>query len=81
MQQLTLQFDGYAPIGQSVDASAAKERNVNSNQSVGFSVGNVLFLVRKLVVSRKETLRLYASASLCVAMAFGIMFVSAIIGG
>ncbi len=26
MQQLTLQFDGFAPIGQSVDAPAAKEQ-------------------------------------------------------
>ena len=35
MRQLELQFDGFAPVGQALDASAAKQRMVQADVAAG----------------------------------------------
>ena len=72
MQQLTLQFDGFAPIGQTLDVTATTRRTV---QAMDFA--RAASMVKAFV----PTLILYAKAALCVASAFGMMFFAAMIGG
>ncbi|MBR2290793.1 MAG: hypothetical protein IJ868_00565 [Prevotella sp.] len=81
MQQLTLQFDGFAPIGQSIDVTpATKERKIRlSDLSIGYALRqqNPARAVEKVF----ETVRLYALATLSVMFGFSLMFLAAIIGG
>lgn len=81
MQQLTIQFEGYADeYRQPIDVSATTRRSVklvhllpgwamkqdNPSQALARVMGN---------------LKLFAQGALCVAFGFGLMFLAAIIGG
>lgn len=80
MQQLTLQFDGYADSRPVIDVSTTKPcsvklvhllpgwamKQVNPSQALARVMGN---------------LKLFAQGALCVAFGFGLMFLAAIIGG
>lgn len=92
MQQLTLQFDGYAPIGRPETLGTAKQCKAVPNSS---HAGNSVFPRWEQAVSLLETatqvltkgstlrssLALYAQAALFVCFGFGMVFVAAIIGG
>lgn len=80
MQQLTLQFDGYAPIGGSVDVSATKQRSVKlSHLLPGWALRQ---LKPSVALSRvMANVKLFAQATLCVLFGFGMMFFAALIGG
>ena len=81
MQQLTLQFDGYAPIGQAKTQGTAKKchRFKISELSIGWAIkqANASAAIQK-VMSR---VKLFSQAALCVAFGFSLMFLAALIGG
>lgn len=80
MQQLTLQFDGYADTQQHIDGSAPKQRSVKLSDILpGWALlqRNPSQALARVV----SNIKLFAQASLCVLFGFGLMFISAIIGG
>ena len=81
MQQLTLQFEGYAPIGQAKTQGTAKQchRVKISELSIGWAIkqANASAAIQK-VMSR---VKLFSQAAAAVAFGFGLVFLSAIIGG
>lgn len=81
MQQLTLQFDGYAPIGQAETQGTAKQchRVRMCELSVGWALKQVnASAALQKVVSR---VKLFSQAAAAVSFGFGLMFLAAIIGG
>lgn len=80
MQQLTLQFDGYAPIGGSIDVGPTKRRSLKLNHLLpGWALlqRNPSAALQKVI----SNVKLFAQATLCVCFGFGMMFLAAIIGG
>ena len=80
MQQLTLQFDGYAPLGTPVNVGATKQRSVKLPHLLpGWALlqQNPSAALQKVI----SNVKLFAQATLCVCFGFGIMFLAAIIGG
>lgn len=83
MQQLTLQFDGYAddcrqPIG--VTATTQRKRSFKANElSFGWAMKqkDVIAAIHKV----GGNLVLYAQGAFFVAFAFGLMYFAAIFGG
>lgn len=81
MQQLTLQFDGYAPIGQAEKQGTAKQchRVKISELSVGWALKQVnASAALQKVVSR---VKLFSQAAVVVAFGFSLLFLAAIIEG
>ena len=72
MQQLTLQFDGFAKVQQPLDVTATKQRTAQA-----LDIARAASTVKAFMPS----VILYAKAAFCVASAFGMMFVAAVIGG
>ena len=72
MQQMTLQFDGFAQVQQPLDVTATKQRTAQA-----LDIARAASLVKAFMPS----VILFAKAALCVASAFGFMFFAAIIGG
>ena len=80
MQQLTFQFDGYAPIGGSIDAGATKQRSLKLSDILpGWALlqRNPSQALARVV----SNIKIFAQATLCVLFSFGLVFLSAIIGG
>lgn len=80
MQQLTIQFDGYAPAGGSIDAGAAKRRSLKLSDILpGWALlqQNPSEALDRVVANA----RIFASATLCVCFGFSLMFLAAVIGG
>ena len=80
MQQLTLQFDGYADSRPVIDVGATKQRSVKLNHLLpGWALlqQNPSAALQKVV----SNVRLFAQATLCVLFGFGMMFLAAVIGG
>ena len=83
MQQLTLQFDGCAPIGQPETQGTAKQCRKRIVKACELSVG---WALRQLdpsaalsgVVAR---VKLLAQGAFLVVFGFGMMFLAALIGG
>lgn len=81
MQQLTLQFDGYAPIGQAKTQGTARQchRVKISELSIGWALKQVnASAALQQVVSR---VKLISQAAAAVAFGFSLMFLASIIGG
>ena len=88
MQQLTLQFDGYADSRPVIDAGTAKRCKKAEDRS---HVGNVVFPywekiiptlgIKSALREAKSSLILSAQAAFCMAFGFGMMFLAALIGG
>jgi len=81
MQQLTLQFDGYAPIGQAETQGTARQchRVKISEISIGWALKQVnASAALQRVVSR---VKLFSQAAAAVAFGFSLMFLASIIGG
>ena len=76
MQQLTLQFDGYA------DESRQPETQGTAKECT-MDIVEVMTLSRSIATLKKASYQLksLAQAILCVAFCFSLMFVAAIIGG
>ena len=81
MQQLTLQFEGYAPIGQAKTQGTAKQC-----KSFKFfpvlkvleRTGNLRGISLNRVISH---VKLFSQAAAAVTFGFGLMFLASIIGG
>ena len=81
MQQLTLQFEGYAPIGQAKTQGTAKQC-----KSFKFfpvlkvleRTGNLRGISLNRVISH---VKLFSQAAAAVTFGFGLMFLAAVIGG
>ena len=81
MQQLTLQFDGYAPIGQAKTQGTAKQC-----KSFKFfpvlkvleRTGNLRGISLNRVISH---VKLFSQAAAAVTFGFGLIFLAALIGG
>ena len=81
MQQLTLQFDGYAPIGQAKTQGTAKQcHRVKLHEiSVGWALRQVnASAALQQVVSR---VKFFSQAAVVVAFGFSLLFLAAIIEG
>ena len=83
MQQLTLQFEGFAPIGQPKTHSTATQCNPVSEAAAHIKRAVISSALSRNLTSRGITarLKLYAQATVAVAFGFSLMFLSAIIGG
>ena len=88
MQQLTLQFDGYADSRPVIDVSTTKPC---SKVSICSHAGNRAFPyweqsiptlgIKSMVRKALATTVLFAQATLCVCFCFALMFLAAIIQG
>ena len=74
MQELILQFEGYAPIGQASDVRS-------TTQGKELAVERLVVNMVSLVKAKADSLKTLAAAAVAVAFGFTLMFVSAIIGG
>lgn len=80
MQQLTLQFEGYADTQQHIDVSTTKRRSLRLSDILpgrALLQRNPAAALARVVAN----VRLFAQATLCVCFGFGMMFLAAIIGG
>lgn len=72
MQQLTLQFDGYAPMGHPINVSATKQR-------IGKRILSKAARIAAAIPLSRIGEAIFAAAS--VLASFALMFLAAIIGG
>ena len=81
MQQLTLQFDGFADQQhQQVDVGTTKRCSIRLFEILpGWAMlqQNPTAALQKVI----SNVKLFAQATLCVCFGFGLMFLAAIIGG
>lgn len=82
MQQLTLQFDGYADSRPVIDVGTTKKcskafRAFELSYGWAMKQKNAVAAIQRVGAN----LKLYAQGVLCVAFVFGIMFLAALIGG
>lgn len=88
MQQLTLQFDGYADSRPVIDVSTTKPYNLPAGCS---HAGNTMFPyweitlptpgIKSMVRKALATTVLFAQATLCVLFCFALMFLAALLQG
>ena len=86
MQQLTLQFDGYAPIGQAKTQGTAKQCKsfkFSPVHKVLEGMGNLrgISLVSPAISMALSRVKLFSQAAAAVTFGFGLMFLASIIGG
>ena len=86
MQQLTLQFEGYAPIGQAETQGTAKQCKsfkFSPVHKVLERMGNFrgISLVSPAISMALGRVKLFSQAAAAVTFGFGLMFLAAIIGG
>lgn len=74
MQQLTLQFDGYADSHLPVDVCSTKQSSCEA-------ISGLLSQCVAFISKKAEPLKTLAAATAAVAFGFSIIFLSAIIGG
>ena len=82
MQQLTLQFEGFAPIGRPETPGTAKQCKAQADSPlvrIPSAVQTVCLTVLRYHAPFSPLQ--FVQAALCVASAFGMMFFAAIIGG
>ncbi len=72
MQQLTLQFEGYADSRRAIDVTATKQRNTWATELASAVVRNLKAVMPSVV--------LVAQATLCIAFCAFVMFLSYIFG-
>lgn len=80
MQQLTLQFDGYADQQQSIDVGTTKRCSLKLSDILpGWALlqQNPSAALQKVI----SNVKLFAFAAVSVFFSFGMMFLAAIIGG
>ena len=80
MQQLTLQFDGYADQQQSIGVGTTKRCSLKLSDilpGLALLQQNPSAALEKVI----RNVKLFAQATLCVCFGFGMMFLAAIIGG
>lgn len=80
MQQLTLQFEGYADTQQHVDVGTTKRCSLKLSDILpGLALRqlNPSAALQKVI----SNVKLFAQATLCACFGFGMMFLAAIIGG
>ena len=76
MQQLTLQFDGYADTQQHIDGGATKQRSLKLSDILpGWA------LTQRNPSAALARVKLFSQAAVAVTFGFGLMFLAAIIGG
>ena len=85
MQQLTLQFDGYAPIGQAKTQGTAKQCKsfkFSPVHKVLERMGNLrgISLVSPAISMVLSRVKLFSQAAAAVTFGFGLMFLAQIVG-
>ena len=86
MQQLTLQFEGYADTQQHIDGGATKQRKsfkFSPVHKVLERMGNFrgISLVSPAISMALSRVKLFSQAAAAVTFGFGLMFLASIIGG